>query len=118
MDFIGEFDIHVGSVLTDAGPLRLYIASRNPSSLATRHILVTSNARSYSTGITDDRLVGMPINCQRRSPGKGSDTTTFRASKQRVASRGVEKTGLTDNQRSTAERRFREENPETEPSSW
>lgn len=116
LDFLGEFDNHVGSMLTDPGPLRRYIAAREDSELATWDILFTSNARSDPTGIADDSLVGLPINCQRRSPGKGSDATTFRASKQRVASRGVEKTGLTDEQRAAAERRFREENPEAESS--
>ncbi len=58
-------------------------------------------------GITDDAL-GIRIYCQRRSAGKASDLGTLRiTNKQRVASRGVEKTGLTSQQIADAESQYR-----------
>lgn len=110
LDFIGEFQNHPGSLLTDPGPLRRYIAARQETELAIWDVLFTSLAGSDERGIKDSRLVGLPINCQRRSPGKLSDAATLRVTnKQRVASRGVEKTGLTESQVSKAEAKFREE---------
>jgi hypothetical protein len=46
---------------------------------------------------------GMPIVCQRRSEGRGSDEKTIRFIRQRVSSRGIEKVGLTDEQITAAE---------------
>lgn len=59
-------------------------------------------------GLTDISL-GIPIYCQRRSAGNRSDCNTLRVTnKQRVASRGVEKTGLTSAQIEGVEKIYRE----------
>lgn len=107
-DFISEFQNHVGSMLTDPGPLRRYIRERADSELATWDVLFASLSQRDPKGITNTDLVGVAINCQRRSAGRGSDTTTVRVTnKQRVASRGVERTGLTTEQIEEAQREYR-----------
>jgi len=107
LSFITEFRPHPGSMLTAPGPLRKYIEQRAHSELAVWDILFASVARAEDKGIIDHSL-GITINCQRRSPGTRSDASTLRVTnKQRVASRGVERTGLTDAQIAEAERRYR-----------
>ena len=57
-----------------------------------------------------DESLGLPINCQMRTAGNKSDQATLRVTnKQRVASRGVEKTGLTHEQIAAAEAEYRED---------
>jgi hypothetical protein len=56
-----------------------------------------------------DNSLGIAINYQRRTAGKKSDASTLRVTnKQRVSSRGVEKSGLTEDEIAAAERRYRE----------
>jgi len=108
-EFISEFQNHVGSMLTDPAPLRRYIRERANDELSRWDVLFASLAQSDEKGITTDRdYVGVRINCQRRSPGRRSDKTTLMiTNKQRVASRGVERTGLTSEQIEEAQREFR-----------
>lgn len=107
-EFVGEFRNHVGSMLTDPPPLRRYIRERATDELAVWDVLFTSLNRRDPRGVTDEQLLGLPINCQRRKPGKGSDETTLRVtSKHRVASRGVERAGLTPEQIAAAQLQFR-----------
>lgn len=54
-----------------------------------------------------DTSLGISINCQRRTAGTRSDASTLRVTnKQRVSSRGVEKTGLAQEEIETAEQRY------------
>jgi hypothetical protein len=81
-------------MLTDPGPVRRYIEDRSDSELADWDILFTSVSKQDPE--TLDSSLGIPINRQRRTAGDKSDSTTIRVTnKQRVSSRGVEKTGLT-----------------------
>jgi hypothetical protein len=106
-DFIAEFQNHPGSLLTDPAPLRRYIEERSEDELARWDILFASVAAPEPGGLTDESL-GIEIHCQRRSAGRMSDANTLRVTnKQRVASRGVEKTGLTPEQVATAEHGYR-----------
>jgi hypothetical protein len=108
LDFISEFQNHVGSMLTDPGPLRRYIRERADDELATWDVLFASLVHKDPLGITNTELIGVPINCQRRRLGRGSDASTLRvSSKQRVASRGVERTGLTTEQIEQAQHEYR-----------
>lgn len=108
-EFIGEFQNHPGSMLTDAGPLRRYIEDRAETELAKWDVLFAGLKECDELGLADFSL-GIKINCQRRSPGKRSDKNTLHiTNKQRVASRGTEKTGLTAAQIELAERQYREE---------
>lgn len=93
MDFVSQFRNHSLSMLTAPGPVRRYIEARCDSELATWDILFASLSEPDYTPIVDESL-GIKIICQRRRQGE-SDTKTLRISdNQRVASRGIEKTGL------------------------
>jgi hypothetical protein len=112
LDFISEFRNHPGSMLTDPGPVRRYIEDRQNGELAEWDILFTSISRKEADTLVDDSL-GLTINCQRRTAGgtadQKSDADTLRVTnKQRVASRGVEKTGLSNEEIAVAEQKYRE----------
>jgi hypothetical protein len=114
-EFVSEFRNHRGSIFTDPDPLRRYIAQRAGGRLAIWDVLFASIEHRRSDGVSDDDLVGVPIHCQRRTPGGRSDgTTLYVTSKQRVASRGVERTGLTAEQIADAERDYRDLLPQGE----
>lgn len=108
-EFISAFRNHPGSLFTDPGPLRRYIRERADGELASWDVLFASIARKEENGLTTPvQLVGVPINCERRMRGRRSDNTTLIVTnKQRVASRGVERTGLTDDQIESAQRDYR-----------
>lgn len=107
-DFIASFVNHPGSLLTETGPVCQHIDDRAETELASWDILFASLKKREDKGLSDASL-GVTINCPRRSAGKESTESTLRVTnKQRVASRGVEKTGLTDEQVEEAEREYRE----------
>ncbi|MGI9362462.1 MAG: Z1 domain-containing protein, partial [Parasphingorhabdus sp.] len=111
MDFISAFRNHPASIKTDPQPVRRYIEERQDGELAKWDVLFTGIKSGDDKGL-QDRSLGIPINCQRRMEG-GDRAENRRAgrlpvtNKQRVASRGVEKTGLTTGQIETAERNYR-----------
>ena len=121
-DFIASFVNHPGSLFTDTGPVCEHIDNRAATELASWDVLFASLRKREDYGLSDDSL-GMTINCPRRSEADRSrnDPTTLRiTNKQRVASRGVEKTGLTDEQVEDAQCEYRERD-DTNPSkdgSW
>lgn len=107
-DFISAFQNHPGSMLTEPGPVRRYIEDRRNTELASWDVLFAGVKNPDAQGLTDVSL-GIPIYCQRRSAGNRSDCNTLRVTnKQRVASRGVEKTGLTPAQIADVEKAYRE----------
>ncbi|NQW53942.1 MAG: Z1 domain-containing protein [Rhodospirillales bacterium] len=106
--FISEFRNHPGSLLTASDPVRRYIDDRRDSELARWDVLFASLKQHDPKGRTDSSL-GIAIHCQRRGPGSRSDNETLRVTnKQRVASRGVEKAGLTREQVAAAEAAYLE----------
>lgn len=106
LDFLAEFQNHPGSMLTEPGPVRRYIEERADTELAGWDILF-AGIKGDEHSLKDDSL-GITIHCQRRTAGDKSDTATLRVTnKQRVSSRGVEKTGLTKDEIETAEQRYR-----------
>ena len=108
--FLREFQNHAGSMLTDGSPIRRYIKERENDELSHWDILFTSIASDTDT--LRDESLGVSINCQRRSAGKRSDERTLLITeKQRVASRGVEKTGLSRPEIERVEQLYKEENP-------
>lgn len=112
--FLSEFDNHPGSMLTDSDPIRRYIEAREVDELAVWDVLFTS-LQSETRETTTDRTLGIPIVCQRRTAGSRSDSSTLRiTNKQRVSSRGVERTGLTPNEIASAEEQFRDQSGRTE----
>jgi len=106
--FLAAFDNHPGSMLTDPGPIRRYIQGREDGELAEWDILFASLQRPDNDSLIDKSL-GIPINCQRRSAGDKSDASTLRiTNKQRVASRGIERTGLDTQAIEAAQQQYRE----------
>lgn len=107
-DFIASFVNHPGSLLTDTGPVCQHIDDRAATELAKWDVLFTSLQKREDNGLSDKSL-GVNINCPRRSEGDRSrnDPTTLRiTNKQRVASRGVERTGLTEKQIEDAQNEY------------
>jgi Z1 domain len=108
-DFISGFQNSPGCLKTDPGPVRRYIEQRRDTEFAKWDVLFAAISEAEPYGLVDTSL-GISLNCQRRgrgkpNPGNPSDEkTTLRiTNKQRVASRGIEKTGLTSEQVATAE---------------
>lgn len=90
--FLAAFRNSPASLLTEPGPVTRYIQRRKADELAHWDVLLAS---TNSVGAMEDRSLGVTIRCQRRREGKASDSRTVRVTnKQRVASRGVERTGL------------------------
>ncbi len=102
LEFLAGFRNHEGSMLSDGRPIRRYIVERQQSELSSWDVLFTSLGNPTESTLTDDSL-GVSINCQMRTAGKRSDSRTLRFSRQRLASRGVERTGLTEEQVGEAE---------------
>jgi len=108
LEFIAGFQNHPGAMITAPGPVRRYIEDRRDAELAAWDVLFAST-RGGESGMVDDSI-GRTINCQRRKAGDASDALTLRiTNKQRVASRGVEKTGLTPDEKEAAESRYMKE---------
>ena len=120
LELVTAFQNHPGSMLTDPAPLRRYIDARRTTELAEWDILFAGVAQPEPGGLTDRSLLGIEIHCQRRAPGTRSDATSLRiTNKQRVASRGVEKTGLTKEQIAEAERLYQaQESPGNDRASF
>ena len=107
LDFLTEFHGHQGTQLTDGDPVRRYISERAEDELKKWDVLFASLEQG---GEITDTSLGIPIRCQQRSQGKRSDSNTLLVSnRQRVSSRGIEKAGLTSEQRKFAEEKHREQ---------
>jgi hypothetical protein len=107
LSFLSAFQNHPGSMLTDPLPVSQYIQDRLDGELSSWDILFPSVSKPDHQPLVDKSL-GISITCQRRSPGKRSDQRTlYVTDNQRVASRGIEKTGLDDTQRLWAEEEYR-----------
>jgi hypothetical protein len=107
--FLSEFRNHLASMLTEPAPIKRYIDERRDSELAQWDVLFPGVAQPDEKTLVDESLLGFRIACQRRAPGNASnEVTLYITNKQRVASRGIEKTGLTIEQVKDAERKYRE----------
>ena len=108
LDFLSGFRNHPLSMKTEGGPVRRYIEERQDDELAEWDILFAS-VKEREGYIADDSL-GRVINCQQRTIGNRGNTRTLRVSnRQRVSTRGIERSGLTDEQRTSAEKAFQDE---------
>lgn len=109
VSFLAAFANSPVSILTEPGPVTRYIQRRKDAELAKWDVLLAST--SDASGMADETF-GVTIRCQKRTAGNRSDLRTFRVTnKQRVASRGIERTGLTDEQIELAEQDYRSHNP-------
>ena len=106
--FLSEFRNHPGSMLTESDPVRRYIEERQETELAFWDILFASLQNDTGDPDDSDDSLGVPIFCQSRRAGEKSTPDTIRVTnKQRVSSRGVEKTGLSNTEISIAEEDYR-----------
>ena len=106
--FLMAFRNHQGSPKSEIGPVRRYIGARRADELAKWDIFFpgVTSAQAPSQPLRD-RSLGFTLVCQRRSAGVRSDARTLMiTSRQRVSSRGVEKTGLTRQEVRHAEQHF------------
>lgn len=107
LEFLTAFQNDPSSLLTDPGPVRRYIEERAKGELAEWDILFPSLTRTDHIPLIDTSL-GIEITCQRRKAGKSSGVSTLLITdNQRVASRGVEKTGVDPETVAAAEEKFR-----------
>lgn len=106
--FLMAFRNHEGSQKTDIEPVRSYIDARRADELAVWDILFPGiTAVEESPKSLRDSSLGFPLICQRRGAGDRSDARTLMVTnRQRVSSRGVEKTGLTEPEVRHAEEYF------------
>jgi hypothetical protein len=110
-NFIAAYANHPRSIVTDSGPVGRYIEAREETELATWDVLFAGLSKgAEAEGFVVHRDLGIPIICQQRTAGPRSDENTLTiGSRQRVASRGVEKTGLSSMDIADAEREYREQ---------
>ena len=114
-NFLSTFRNHEGSVLTETDPIRKYIEDRIGTELSEWDVFFASLKRRTEKSLVEDSL-GFEIICQRRRAGKRSDEKTLHITdKQRVASRGIEKVGLSDHEINTAKESFRNEKDPPRP---
>ena len=88
--------------------MRRYIEERQDDELAEWDVLFASVGERE--GNRPDESLGRIIRCQRRTAGRRSDARTLLVSnRQRVSTRGIERTGLSGEEREIAERAYRED---------
>jgi hypothetical protein len=104
-------------MITESDPIRRYIQERADGELQQWDVLYSSLKEEGAEGLVNSSL-GVSLNCPRRAPGKKSvrGVTLYVTNKQRVASRGIEKTGLTDQQIEEAEQKYCSSLPEDKTS--
>ena len=108
--FLAAFRNHPGSFMTEPEPVRRYIADR-PGELGHWDVLFAGVKRETTKSLITE-LLGFRLVCQRREDGRPEDESMVMVTKkQRVASRGVERIGLTPEQRETARAKYRQSNP-------
>ena len=107
LNFLAEFRNHEGSLLTNGDPVRRYVEERRDDELSRWDVLYASVSRE--TNMADTSL-GRRILRQSRTAGERSDSRTLLVgSRQRVSSRGIERTGLTNEERVLAEEQYRKD---------
>ena len=107
--FLRDFDNVRDSILTDTRPVRQYIRDRSEAELAKWDLLVVSTGRGPEEAISIDGWNIRPV--QRRvGPDALADQCILAISgkKARLASRGIEKAGLSQTQIDRAEAEFNE----------
>ncbi|MFC0304014.1 Z1 domain-containing protein [Rhizorhabdus histidinilytica] len=110
-DFLRDFDNERESVLTDTRPVRAYISDRRENELARWDIMIASRSRDPDNERVS--LGGWSIVPLRRAVG-GDDLArnvlSISGKRARVASRGMERAGLSDPVAHAAEDAYRKEN--------
>lgn len=107
--FLSAFANSPVSLLSDPVPILNYINRRKEDELSIWDLLIASTA-AKSDVLSD--VLGIPVRCQKRTAGTSSNSKTIRiGNKHRLASRGIESTGLEPDDIEAAEKEFRDNNP-------
>ena len=111
--FLMAFRNHEGSVMTQTDPVRRYIRERQADELDDWDIYFPGLTRERAPpGSLEDSSLGFRLICQRRAAGPRSDDATLMVtSRQRVSSRGIERTGLTETEVRCAQEGYRRQHP-------
>ena len=111
--FLMSFRNHEGSPTTETEPVRNYIRVRRADELAEWDVLFAGvTPQRAERGSLEDSSLGFRVICQRRAAGRRSDDGMLMiTSKQRVSSRGIERTGLAEEVARGAEEDYDERNP-------
>ncbi|RSY88182.1 endonuclease [Sphingomonas koreensis] len=104
-DFLREFDNCRDSILSDTGPIRKYIASRADDELAEWDVLVAGRKTGEVQQIGDWDLI--PTGRSVGADDLKVKVLAISGKRSRVASRGVERTGLRADVAEAAERQYR-----------
>lgn len=107
-DFLREFDNCRDSVLSDTGPIRKYMSSREDDELGEWDILLASRLSSEKRA--PQNMAGWEIVPTERSIGADDlkrNILAISGKRSRVASRGVEKTGVAPELAKEVERHYR-----------
>ena len=112
--FLMAFRNHEGAVMTQTDPVRRYIRERQADELDEWDIYFPGLTRERAPpGSLEDSSLGFPLICQRRAAGPRSDDATLMVtSRQRVSSRGIERTGLTETEVRCAQEGYRRQHPD------
>ncbi|MEO6924002.1 MAG: hypothetical protein ABI142_09270, partial [Bryocella sp.] len=116
--FLAAFENHYLSPLTDTGPVLRYIADRQDSELALWDVVFAGVQDSENMSA---KSLGLPLYCQQRTAGiRTNSDTIYVSNKQRVASRGMERLGLSEDSAAAAESGFREDpaNKKSSTNQW
>ncbi len=110
LDFLTKFKNHPKSIYTEPEPVRKYIEDRSVDELKYWDVYFPGIGETQARpGSLKTNCLGFDLVCQRRGIGSKSNSDTLDiTNKQRVASRGVEKVGLSDDQIDQAETDYRE----------
>ena len=113
--FLMAFRNCEGSPMTETEPVRNYIRVRQADELAEWDVLFAGvRPQQAPPGSLEDSSLGFPLVCQRRVAGKRSDDRMLMITdKQRVSSRGIERTGLTEKEARKVENDYDAHNPST-----
>lgn len=109
-DFLREFENHKDSVVSATQPIRSYIAERRQDELHSWDVLIAS--LKHASDRTPERLGAWNIYPPSRAIGAGDlekGILSISGARARVASRGMEKAGLSAQEISLAENDFRKE---------
>ena len=112
--FLMAFRNHEGAVMTQTDPVRRYIRERQADELDEWDIYFPGLTRERAPpGSLEDSSLGFRLICQRRAAGPRSDDATLMVtSRQRVSSRGIERTGLTETEVRCAQEGYRRQHPD------
>ena len=113
VEFIRAFRNSEGSFATESLPVSQYIDERAADELSHWQVLLASVKEDDGKKRDETMILGREIHCQARTMGsRSNEKIIFVSNKQRVASRGVEKAGLNEEQIARAQARYLTDNPD------